>query len=172
MLNRPDAFIDDYENVNVESLGKPIHIIRENLESLISQSCSDLSYDFEKWLKKQRVDTRLKYVSVHHFNSDDIQQGVSCIFKHQSGGCLHIKSEQTLLMMLADHFYNAKTQRSKEKISNRKRISGVSGYPVFVMERSAVESRDGTIEETDLHGGLLSRTCRYRAANDLCLPCY
>ena len=118
MLNRPDAFIKDYESINVESLGKPIHIIRDNLESLISQSCSDLSYDFEKWLKKQRVDTKLKYVSVHHFNSDDIQQGVSCIFKHQSGGCLHIKSEQTLLMMLADHFYNAKTQRSKEKISN------------------------------------------------------
>ncbi|TOB15026.1 flagellar motor switch protein FliM, partial [Vibrio parahaemolyticus] len=47
METRVSESISDIKPLDVELLGKPIHIIRDKLENLISESCSSLTNELQ-----------------------------------------------------------------------------------------------------------------------------
>ncbi|MCV5217206.1 hypothetical protein OFC53_38880, partial [Escherichia coli] len=65
MENRVSEPISDSQLLDVELLGKPIHIIREKLDNLISESCSNLTTELQNWLSTGKVEASLTSVDLH-----------------------------------------------------------------------------------------------------------
>jgi len=110
--------IQNYKALDIESLGKPIHIIREKIESLISSSCGNLTYEFQGWIKSHHIQVNIKQVTLYNFTSHDMEKSSTSTFQHCSGGQVFISSDKQLLIKLADCFYAARIDRSPDLISN------------------------------------------------------
>lgn len=108
----------DFQPLNIEWLGKPIHIIREKLESLLSDSCNTLTYELQNWLKTEKVETHISEVSLHTLTSNKMFKPNTCTFRHSSGGLLYVHLDQAMLLRLADHFFGAKMERKTTALSN------------------------------------------------------
>ncbi|PFG58474.1 flagellar motor switch protein FliM [Vibrio sp. ES.051] len=112
MESRVSEPISDLQLLDVELLGKPIHIIREKLESLIAESCSSLTIELQNWFKTSKVEANLTSVDLHRFNPTQLDRDLTSTHQHQEGGMVFIHGEPHMLIKLADRFYAASTERS------------------------------------------------------------
>ena len=110
--------IPNYQPLNVESLGKPIHVIRDKLESLISSSCNNLTFQLQNWLKSRHVETSINAVSLHSFTNSEMDKSTTSTFQHNAGGKVFVHCDKGTLIKLADCFYGASINRSEEALSN------------------------------------------------------
>jgi len=111
-------FNSEYLTLNVESLGKPIHVVRDKLEHIISSSCSSLTNELQTWLKSSQASAELEQVSIHTITPSELDQATTCTLQHEAGGKVYISSDSALLIKLADSFYDAKIDRTTEVLSH------------------------------------------------------
>ncbi|EKK7178793.1 FliM/FliN family flagellar motor switch protein [Vibrio alginolyticus] len=112
MENRVSEPISDSQLLDVELLGKPIHIIREKLDNLISESCSNLTTELQNWLSTGKVEASLTSVDLHRFTSVEMDKEQTSTYQHQEGGMVFIHGNPHTLIKLADRFYGASAERS------------------------------------------------------------
>ncbi|MGY5839903.1 FliM/FliN family flagellar motor switch protein [Vibrio chemaguriensis] len=112
MENRVSEPISDIQLLDVELLGKPIHIIREKLEGLISESCSSLTIELQNWLSTSKVEASLTSVDLHRFTPIKMDKDQTSTYQHQEGGMVFVHGDAHTLIKLADRFYGASTERS------------------------------------------------------------
>ncbi|QXO18297.1 FliM/FliN family flagellar motor switch protein [Vibrio ostreae] len=110
--------IPEVRALNVELLGKPIHIIREKLETIITESCHGLSGELQTWLNTHHIDAELSAVELHTLKPSDIDKSAVTQFRHQDSGCLFVSLNSDLLIKLADRFYGANIERSQSVITS------------------------------------------------------
>ncbi|GEM75184.1 flagellar motor switch protein FliM [Vibrio sagamiensis NBRC 104589] len=110
--------ISEFKTLDVELLGKPIHIIRDKLEQLISESCSTLTNELQRWVQKNNLDVELNSVSIKRLNYDEMNKEHISTFVHQSGGLVNIYFESSTLLRLADCFYDNNNERSSSHITS------------------------------------------------------
>lgn len=113
-----NGFIKNYKPIDIESLGKPIHVIREKLESLMSSSCDSLTHELQNWLKDRVVHAEIKQVAVHSISATDMDKTATSTFLHASGGKVYISSDSAILIKLVDSFYDAKVDRASDLLSH------------------------------------------------------
>ncbi|EGA65722.1 FliM/FliN family flagellar motor switch protein [Vibrio brasiliensis] len=118
MEARDKMSIPNYQPLNVESLGKPIHVIRDKLESLISSSCNNLTFQLQSWLKSCRIETSVNAVSLHSFSNNEMEKNATSTFQHNAGGKVFVHCDKATLIKLADCFYGASIDRAEQNLSN------------------------------------------------------
>ena len=117
MESKVDEPISDIKLLDVELLGKPIHIIREKLEILISESCSGLTNELQNWLSTNKIEATLVAVDLHRFSPTLLDKDQTSTFEHSDGGMAYIHSDTQSLIKLADRFYGASTERSSTTLT-------------------------------------------------------
>ncbi|SHO55698.1 FliM/FliN family flagellar motor switch protein [Vibrio quintilis] len=110
--------VPEVRPLNVELLGKPVHLIREKLETIISGSCNKLATELQNWLKNHQIDVKLEFVELHWLKPADIDKHSVTQFKHQDGGTLFVSLENTTLVKLADRFYAADVERQESTLTS------------------------------------------------------
>ncbi len=108
----------EYQPLNIEWLGKPIHTIREKLKSLLSDSCDTLTYELQNWLRTEKVETSISEVSLHTLVPNKMFKPHTCTFRHSAGGLLYMHIDQAMLLRLADNFFGARIERKTTVLSN------------------------------------------------------
>ncbi|MDD1781886.1 FliM/FliN family flagellar motor switch protein [Enterovibrio sp. ZSDZ35] len=103
----------ELQAVDLELLGKPIHTIRDNLESIIHASCLTLSNALQSWLKSSLVEVTLNGVNLHTFQNGNIEKNNVTTLRHIGGGTAYLNIDPALLVALADRFYGASIERSE-----------------------------------------------------------
>lgn len=117
MESRVNEPISDIKLLDVELLGKPIHIIREKLESLISESCSGLTNELQNWLSTNKIEANLVAVELHRFSPTSLDKDQTSTYQHQDGGMVYIHGDAQALIKLADRFYGAATERTSTSLT-------------------------------------------------------
>lgn len=112
MERKDSEHIPNVKDLDVELLGKPIHIIREKLEALIADSCTNLTYALQNWLNTTAVEARLNSVELYRFSSTSLNKDRTSTYKHQDNGLVYVDSDASTLIKLADRFYGARIERS------------------------------------------------------------
>lgn len=110
--------IHEFQPLNIEWLGKPIHIIREKLESLLSDSCNTLTYELQTWLKTEKVETSISKVSLYTLAPNKMTKPHTCTFRHNAGGFLYVHIDHATLLRLSDRFFGSKIERKTTTLSN------------------------------------------------------
>ncbi len=90
MESRVNEPISDIKLLDVELLGKPIHIIREKLEILISESCTSLTNELQNWLSSNKIEATLTSVELHRFSPTLLDKDQTSSYLHQEGGMVFI----------------------------------------------------------------------------------
>ena len=111
MESRVNEHISDIKVLDAELLGKPIHIIREKLENLISESCSSLTNELQNWLNTSKIEADLFAVELHRFSPTLLVKDQTSAYRHQDGGMVYIHTDTQALTKLADRFYGAANER-------------------------------------------------------------
>ncbi|MDW1712925.1 flagellar motor switch protein FliM, partial [Vibrio sp. Vb2865] len=93
METRVSESISDIKPLDVELLGKPIHIIRDKLENLISESCSSLTNELQNWLSTNKVEASLTSVDLHRFSPAMMDKDQTSTHKHQEGGMVFVHGD-------------------------------------------------------------------------------
>lgn len=109
---------EQVQTLNVELLGKPIHIIRNKLEELLINSCQQLSLELQAWLKTQQVLVELDHVSLTELPQTNVDATSVSVLKHNDDGMLYVSMEPTMLMRLSDQFYSTSMERSGGELTN------------------------------------------------------
>ncbi|MFZ3419482.1 FliM/FliN family flagellar motor switch protein [Vibrio harveyi] len=117
MENKVNEPISDINLLDVELLGKPIHIIREKLEILISESCSSLTNELQNWLISNKVEASLVSVELHRFSPTLLDKDQTSTYQHQDEGMVYVHGDSQTLIKLADRFYGATTERSSTSLT-------------------------------------------------------
>ncbi|CAH1231554.1 FliMN_C domain-containing protein [Vibrio harveyi] len=117
MENKVNEPISDINFLDVELLGKPIHIIREKLEILISESCSSLTNELQNWLSSNKVEASLISVELHRFSPTLLDKDQTSTYQHQDEGMVYVHGDSQTLIKLADRFYGATTERSSTSLT-------------------------------------------------------
>ncbi|MGR5215143.1 FliM/FliN family flagellar motor switch protein [Vibrio harveyi] len=117
MENKVNEPISDINLLDVELLGKPIHIIREKLEILISESCSSLTNELQNWLSSNKVEASLISVELHRFSPTLLDKDQTSTYQHQDEGMVYVHGDSQTLIKLADRFYGATTERSSTSLT-------------------------------------------------------
>ncbi|MDN3609467.1 FliM/FliN family flagellar motor switch protein [Vibrio ostreicida] len=151
MESRSKISISDYQPLSIESLGKPIHVIRDRLDSLISSSCGSLCYELQNWQRSSHVEVSVQHVSLHAFMPNELNKSLTSTFLHQSGGRVFIYADSPTLINLVDSFYDAKMKRNNGALSNSDlRLQEKVGWliaswlaPKEMWSRSQVEPTEG-----------------------------
>lgn len=117
MENKVNEPIYDINLLDVELLGKPIHIIREKLEILISESCSSLTNELQNWLSSNKVEASLVSVELHRFSPTLLDKDQTSTYQHQDEGMVYVHGDSQTLIKLADRFYGATTERSSTSLT-------------------------------------------------------
>ncbi|MEF1259473.1 FliM/FliN family flagellar motor switch protein [Vibrio harveyi] len=117
MENKVNEPISDINLLDVELLGKPIHIIREKLEILISESCSSLTNELQNWLSSNKVEASLVSVELHRFSPTRLDKDQTSTYQHQDEGMVYVHGDSQTLIKLADRFYGATTERSSTSLT-------------------------------------------------------
>ncbi|MCG7517755.1 MULTISPECIES: FliM/FliN family flagellar motor switch protein [Vibrio] len=117
MKNKVNEPISDINLLDVELLGKPIHIIREKLEILISESCSSLTNELQNWLSSNKVEASLVSVELHRFSPTLLDKDQTSTYQHQDEGMVYVHGDSQTLIKLADRFYGATTERSSTSLT-------------------------------------------------------
>ncbi|MGR5299415.1 hypothetical protein ACPV5U_29415 [Vibrio mediterranei] len=82
---------EQVQTLNVELLGKPIHIIRNKLEELLINSCQQLSLELQAWLKTQQVLVELDHVSLTDLPQTNVNATSVSVLKHSDDGMLYTR---------------------------------------------------------------------------------
>lgn len=106
------------QTISVESLGKPIHVIRDNLEDIFTKSCYLLANELQNWLNTSRLEVSLNYIVMHSLSAAETADVTFSTLKHEEGGMLHLHMNNSLLVKLADRFYGASVERDDETLTN------------------------------------------------------
>ncbi|CAE6931673.1 Type III flagellar switch regulator (C-ring) FliN C-term [Vibrio sp. B1REV9] len=117
MESRVKEPIYGIKTLDVELLGKPIHIIRERLESLISESCIYLSNELQNWLSTNKIEAKLHSVDLHRFEPNLMDKEFTSTYQHLEQGKVFLHGDARVLIKLADRFYGASMERSSTKLS-------------------------------------------------------
>ncbi|HDM8201645.1 TPA: FliM/FliN family flagellar motor switch protein [Vibrio harveyi] len=117
MENKVNEPISGINLLDVELLGKPIHIIREKLEILISESCSSLTNELQNWLSSNKVEASLVSVELHRFSPTLLDKDQTSTYQHQDEGMVYVHGDSQTLIKLADRFYGATTERSSTSLT-------------------------------------------------------
>ncbi len=88
------AMPDQVQTLNVELLGKPIHIIRNKLEELLVNSCQQLSLELQAWLKTQHVLVELDQVVLTELPQANVDATSVAVLKHNEDGMLYVAMDQ------------------------------------------------------------------------------
>jgi flagellar motor switch/type III secretory pathway protein FliN len=107
--------------VNVELLGKPIHIIKNKLEDLLMNSCQQLSIELQAWLKTQQVNVALENVVLTDLSQANIDAASTSVLKHTENGMLYVAMEPAMLVRFSDQFYGTSIERSNSNLTNSDR---------------------------------------------------
>ncbi|AVH32640.1 FliM/FliN family flagellar motor switch protein [Vibrio fluvialis] len=121
MENQIQTPIPEVKTLNVELLGKPIHVIREKLDTIITDSCNGLTSELQNWLTTHHIDVELESVELHSLKPSDIDKSCMTQFRHQDGGALFVRLESSMLIKLADRFYGANIERSQSVLTSSDR---------------------------------------------------
>ncbi|WP_428773755.1 FliM/FliN family flagellar motor switch protein [Vibrio sp.] len=97
--------------LNVELLGKPIHIIRDKLHELLAASSHTLTNELQNWLGSQQVAVKLATLELHNLDSNSLDKSLTSCFRHQQQGLLYLQCDSAMLIKLADRFYGASIER-------------------------------------------------------------
>ncbi|MEC7941228.1 MAG: FliM/FliN family flagellar motor switch protein [Pseudomonadota bacterium] len=111
MKNSVTESISHIKSLDVELLGKPIHIIRKKLNKLILESCSNLTDELQAWLSSNKIETRLTSLDLYRFCTTSLDKTQTSTYRHREGGTLYIHSNVETLSRLADRFYGANSER-------------------------------------------------------------
>ncbi|MEF2509410.1 FliM/FliN family flagellar motor switch protein [Vibrio mimicus] len=117
-INKEPEPILDVGTLDVELLGKPIHIIREKLIGVISESCISLTHELQNWLKTSKVEAKLNIVDLHTFLPLEMEKCQTSTYQHQNGGRVFVHADNVVLIKLADRFYGANEERDSTKLTN------------------------------------------------------
>jgi len=117
MKNSVNESISHIKPLDVELLGKPIHIIRKKLQNLIFESCSTLTNELQVWLSSNKIETRLTSLDLHRFCATSLDKKQTSTYEHRDGGTLYIHSNVETLSRLADRFYGANTERYTQSLT-------------------------------------------------------
>lgn len=99
-----------HPTLNVELLGKPIHTIRDELNTILDQASSTLCLKLQKWITS--VDISLEFSGIElHKCSNQPHAHMASTFRHQHQGLLRASVSKNILLNLSDHFYAAAIQR-------------------------------------------------------------
>ncbi|WP_223295760.1 FliM/FliN family flagellar motor switch protein [Vibrio sp. L85] len=94
-----------------------MHIIREKLEILISESCSSLTNELQNWLSSNKVEASLISVELHRFSPTLLDKDQTSTYQHQDEGMVYVHGDSQTLIKLADRFYGATTERSSTSLT-------------------------------------------------------
>lgn len=117
MKNSVTESISHIKPLDVELLGKPIHIIRKKLKKLILESCSNLTDELQAWLSSSKIEARLTSLDLYRFCATSLDKKQTSTYRHRDGGTLYIHSNVETLSRLADRFYGANTERSTPSLT-------------------------------------------------------
>ncbi|MGR5236479.1 FliM/FliN family flagellar motor switch protein [Vibrio alfacsensis] len=117
MESRVNETLPDIKPLDVELLGRPIHIIREKLENLISESCISLSNELQNWLSTNKIEAKLNSVELHRFSPTQMNKDQTSTYQHLEKGMVFIHGDSRVLIKLADRFYGATTERSSTTLT-------------------------------------------------------
>ncbi|AUI88781.1 flagellar motor switch protein FliM [Vibrio azureus] len=109
--------ISEVKTLDVELLGKPIHIIRDKLEKMILDSCSTLTNELQRWVQKNSLDVELNSVSIQKLHHDAVNKEHFSTFAHQLGGLVNVYFEPNTLLRLADCFYDNTNERPSSHVT-------------------------------------------------------
>ncbi len=104
--------------LNVELLGKPIHVIRDKLESLLNSACPALINDIQNWAKVDHIDLSLRDISLHNHAHAGSAKSSTTTMRHRGAGLMYVHVNNALLITLADKFYGANIERSSELLTS------------------------------------------------------
>ncbi|MFH0224963.1 FliM/FliN family flagellar motor switch protein [Vibrio furnissii] len=121
MENQIQTPIPEVKTLNVELLGKPIHIIREKLDTIITDACNGLTSELQNWLTTHHIDVALDSVELHSVKPSDIDKRSVTHCCHQDGGALFVRLDSHMLITLADRFYGANMARSQSVLTSSDR---------------------------------------------------
>lgn len=103
-----------YSAVSIELLGKPINIIQEKLDNVLSESTSLIESQIQRWSKSKQAE--LSYLGVEFYNAKasapDNTQEVS--LRHSDGGFISLHVSNSILIALSDRFYGADVLRTED----------------------------------------------------------
>lgn len=117
MKNAGSSQNEQYPAVNIELLGKPIHIIREQLEQLFNQAQAGLVLQLSKWTKSADIKLTLQQVSFNHQASDN-HSFFESILQYQQHGLLQLQISQTALLYISDCFYDELNSQQQRAITS------------------------------------------------------
>ncbi|MDO6705481.1 FliM/FliN family flagellar motor switch protein [Photobacterium sp. 1_MG-2023] len=100
-----------FPKLNVEHLGRPIHVIRESLQKAFSQADSSITQDLQRWVKDKNLSFRLSDIQLASRQPTEHTEHTSVI-RHPSGGLIQAQLDVSMLLSLSDKFYNADIDRS------------------------------------------------------------
>nr|WP_157490737.1 FliM/FliN family flagellar motor switch protein [Enterovibrio coralii] len=103
----------EFQSVDLELLGKPIHTVRDNLEAIIHASCLSLSNALQSWLKSSLIEVTLNSVALHTFQNGNVEKSHVTTMRHSGNGTAYLSIEPNLLVSLADRFYGATIERAE-----------------------------------------------------------
>ncbi|MDX1301071.1 FliM/FliN family flagellar motor C-terminal domain-containing protein [Photobacterium sp.] len=102
-----------YPALNVELLGRPIHIVREELKQILLQASSSLTHELQRWIKNNALSVSLIDIELNRANSETFSHPAA-VFQHQLGGLLNSHLSEQLLLTMADSFYSADIARNSD----------------------------------------------------------
>ncbi|GAB6261807.1 FliM/FliN family flagellar motor switch protein [Photobacterium sp. CCB-ST2H9] len=156
-----------FPKLNVEHLGRPIHVIREELQKTFSQADSSITQDLQRWVKDKNLSFRLSDIQLASRQPADLDEHASVI-RHQTGGMVQAQLDISMLLALSDKFYNADIDRSHISDASNKLTASDLRLQQRLLERlCALIAESGQWTMTDdamRHGiGLLATfTVSYR----------
>ena len=110
--------ISEPKSVNVELLGKPIHIVRDKLEAIIQDSSHYLANELQSSLNTTKIDVVFDQVTVHTLATTDMEKAQTSVYRHQHTGFAYIFCDTPLLIKLADRFYNTDIERKSPTLTS------------------------------------------------------
>lgn len=109
---------DSVQALNVELLGKPIHIIKNKLEAIINSSQQYLTNELQAWLKTPSIHVELTDIQLNTLGANLLDSRNCAAQKHATQGVLYVSVEPMMLMRLSDEFYGAGIERSQAELTN------------------------------------------------------
>ncbi|PNH95445.1 FliM/FliN family flagellar motor switch protein [Vibrio diazotrophicus] len=108
----------DVKPLNVELLGKPIHIVREKLAKIINDSTNGLITELQSWLSGPYIDINIKSVEIFELSNLSFNMKTVSQYNHESGGSLFINLDDKSLIRFSDRFYGTDIERKQTVITS------------------------------------------------------
>ncbi|WP_165312878.1 FliM/FliN family flagellar motor switch protein [Vibrio ziniensis] len=108
----------EVKTLNVELLGKPIHIIRDRLEKIINDSSNGLISELQNWLNSQFIDINTKSLEIFELQATSFNMRAVSQYSHEASGSLFIHFDEKTLIKFSDRFYGTDIVRKHSVITS------------------------------------------------------